>query len=464
MFGLLSVGASVLTMIAQTRGGAVSSLEQVPVSTRLATAFDSLFRYLIKLAWPTKMSVLYPLEPTWPAWEIVTSMLLVGIVLFFALKLRKTKPYWLVGWLWFFGMLIPVIGIVQAGAQAMADRFTYLPSIGLFIVVAWGMNDLLSRWKRPQMVAGILASAVLVACGAVASRQVQYWRDGESLFLHSIDVTRDNYVMHASLGAFYLCNNRLPEARREMETSLAICPTYPVAHCMLGDVFLCLEKEEEAAEQFRAALRPNFPEPRMKLGQILTKKNQPAEAAAHFSALLEDDPSDPEAHYWLGRALALQGKIDAAASHFMATLKLWPNSADAHYQLALALSIKQQTAQAIAHYRDALRLAPNHADALNNLAWILAVHPDQKFRNGTEAVVLASRACTLTTNSQPLIVGTLAAAYAEAGKFDDAIATAQKAHDLAAKSGQPEIAARNLELQEIYRSHRAFHEEPAKAE
>jgi cytochrome c-type biogenesis protein CcmH/NrfG len=193
-------------------------------------------------------------------------------------------------------------------------------------------------------------------------------------------------------------------------------------------------------------------------GQVLVAQKLPAEAAAQFEEMLKSDPGNPDGHFWLGKSLAMQGRLDEAVFHFNEALRQIFQYPEAHVELAMVLSEQHKTAEAISHYRSALRFSPNDARALNNLAWILAADPHPEIRNGAEAVRLAGRACVVTHHSEPFFLGTLADAYAEAGRFEEAAATAQKAHDLAVAQGLDKVAAKNLELLELYRSHRAYHE------
>jgi Flp pilus assembly protein TadD len=404
-FILLAIPCAVLTLVAQHRGDAVASLSDLPFRLRMINAVVSYLRYLEKIIWPVDLSILYPFTVRWPAWEIVLAVVtLAAITALFvwgarpsrsqpsASRRRNASPYLLVGWLWFVGTLVPVIGLVQVGTQAMADRYAYIPSIGIFIVFCWGAYDLVKNLPYHRGFLSVFSIAILTGCVLVSSRQIQFWKNSGTLFSHAIEVTRDNFVARVNYADY------------------------------LGDT-----------QQWAAARRQ-------------------AEEAVRL------EPNDAITHSALGRVLVLEGKPDQAVVELRRAISLRFVPSDA-VQLALALAQQGRTKDAIAEYRTILSSNPDLPDALNNLAWILATSPHSEFRNGPEAVQLASRACALTHDSQPLMIGTLAAACAEAGRFDDAVITAQKAHDVAAAQGKKDVAARNLELLQLYRSHRAYVEE-----
>jgi tetratricopeptide (TPR) repeat protein len=338
----------------------------------------------------------------------------------------RQNPCLFVGWFWFLGTLIPTIGLVQVGSQSMADRYMYIPSIGLFILVAWGLNDFLNwrpHWRRITTFAGGVA---LTGCLVCTEIQLSYWQNSIKLFQHAIEVTTDNFVAYTCLG----------------ET--------------LSDLGLKKEAMMPCAEAVRIA--PNSPVAQYNFGMALLQNNRLDEALAHLDAAARLAPHNSEVQYNLGLFLLLHNKPDEAANHFAATLVERPDFAEAHCRLAQALSQQHKAKEAIFHYREAVRLKPDFADALNELAWILATAPDSGLRSGTEAVQLAKRACELARNQQAAFLTTLSAAYAETGRFSDAIATAQIAGKLAQTAGQKTIAAQDGELLKLYQAGCPFRE------
>jgi Flp pilus assembly protein TadD len=338
----------------------------------------------------------------------------------------RQNPYLLVGWLWFLGTLIPTIGLVQVGSQSMADRYMYIPSIGLFIMVVWGLDDFLNwrpHWRRITTLAGCVA---LAGCLVGTRIQLSYWQNSIKLFRHAIEATTDNFVAYTCLG----------------ET--------------LRDLGMKKEAMMLCAEAVRIA--PNSPVAQYNFGMALLQNQRLGEAIEHLDAAGRLAPHNSEIQYNLGLVLLLHGKPDEAASHFAATLAEKPDFAEAQRHLAQALSQQYKSKEAILHYRAALRLKPDFAEALNELAWILATAPDSSLRSGAEAVPLAKRACELTQNQQAAFLTTLSAARAEAGQFADAMAAAQRAGRLAQLAGQKEIAAQDEELLKLYQAGHPFRE------
>jgi Tfp pilus assembly protein PilF len=465
---LMAAACSVLTAMLQKRAGAVSSLAAVPMAARLVNALVSYAQYIEKTIWPVGLYAIYPLQRMWQWREVVGALVCLGGISVLVIRLRRSSPYLLVGWLWFLGALVPVIGLVQVGIQAMADRYTYIPSIGLYIMICWGAYDWLrfasvtlnSKIIDSQWVAGGLGFAVVAASAIVTNRQLQYWADSGTVFSRALAAGPDNRVARASLGLFFYQQKRYPEAIRTLREDLQAFPGDPLGHAFLGEVYSSTGKADAAAAEFRAALRlrPGLVTARKGLISILLQKRLSGEAAAECAIALKYDPDNARLHCAMGEALLLQGRLDEAAAQLAEALRLYPQFAEAHYQLATVLSNQHKTAEAIAQYQAALALEPSMPDALNNLAWILATDSNARIRNGGEAVRLARRACALTRNRLPLLLGTLAAAYAENAQFDEAIASAQQAHDLAVAKGLDKVAAKNAELMELYRSGRAYRE------
>jgi tetratricopeptide (TPR) repeat protein len=460
-FFLLSGVSCLLTIYAQHRGGSIQPLDTESIQSRLSNALVAYCQYLAKIVWPANLCVIYPLNKNLPAWEPVAAGLFLIAISAAAVRFWKTRPYFLAGWLWFLGTLVPVIGLVQVGDQAIADRYTYIPSIGVFIGLFWAISgyfDIPGRCR--PVILSALACAALASCIMLTARQLQFWQNSEVLFRHALDVTPDKTIAHATLGAYYLGRHQLDKGRAECEESIRCGPAYPAAHLFLGQAMLLQGKPNDAAVELRMAVRlaPRSSHARFIYGQVLVAQNLPAEAAAQFEEMLRSDPGNPDGHFWLGKSLAMNGQLDEAVFHFNEALRQIFQYPEAHFELAMVLSQQHKIAEAVSHYRTALRFSPNDPRALNNLAWILVADPHPEIRNGAEAVRLAERACVVTHHSEPFFLGTLADAYAEAGRFDEAVKTAQQAHDLAVEHGLDKVAARNLELLEIYRSHHAYHE------
>jgi tetratricopeptide (TPR) repeat protein len=491
-FFALSLASGVITFLVQRAGGAVSSLDTVPLSFRIANAGVSYLRYLSKTFWPVDLAVFYPPPTHWPPGLVVASMLFILVCSVLFVWLARRHPYLFVGWFWFLGTLIPVIGLVQVGLQAMADRYMYIPSIGLFIAVVWGFNALLNKWLQKNWCAPAVGAAVLAGCMADAWTQLKYWQNSMTLFSHARAVTTENYVADSHLGEAFDEMGQFDKAVAFLKESARINPHFARGESELGVALANQGKLAEAIECFRKAvqLRPKDARLQYNLGMALLNRSQPDEAASQFLKALQLSPDFARAHCELAVALLEQGKTAEAVEHLSNAIRLDPDSADAHfdyglalldnnqsaeaavefsqelalapnqakghYRLAEALFRQRQSKEAIAEFWKTLRLAPNFPNALNELAWILATDPDPKLHSGTVAVHLAERACDLTHSQSAALLTTLGAAYAEAGRFPEAIAAAQKARDLASAAGEKELADKNDEFLKFYQSHRPY--------
>jgi tetratricopeptide (TPR) repeat protein len=467
-FLVLSVIACGLTL--KAAGHLVEPLGQSPLMPRLINALLTYLRYIEKTIWPTNMVAVYPLEFQWPGTEVLMAGLTLLVITIVAVRLWKERPFWLAGWLLYLGIMLPVIGLVRVGAQPMADHYTYLASIGLFIIVCWEGWDIAGDRPYGRAIFGTAAVVALAACWLVSHRQLLYWRNPATLHLHTLDVFPNSASAHVDYAAFLRDAGAhadhadsallLKDARTECEEAIRLDTNYSFAHDVLGGILLLQGDYEKAESEFRTALRldPRRVDVHLSLGAIAIARNQPREAVAQFTASLDADRSNPSAHLGLGEALFMQGKMADATNQYAEALRLFPQFTPAHDQWAIALAQQHDTAEAVAHYRMALEIDPNRRESLNNLAWILATDSHAEIRNGADAVKFASAACRLTQGQNPLMLGTLAAAYAEAGNFDQAIATAQQAFDLAAAQGKTDLAAKNNELLVLYKAHKPCRE------
>jgi tetratricopeptide (TPR) repeat protein len=371
-FFLLAAASSVITFVVQRKGGAVSA--SLSLGGRIANALVSYVRYIGKLFWPVDLSVLYPHPGRWPVWEVIASAALLLAIFVAVLLLARRRPYLVVGWLWFCGMLVPAIGLIQVGIQSMADRYTYLPSIGLFIMLVWGINELVPErpWHGQALAVG--GVSLLAACALLTARQIQFWRDSEALFGHAVQVTRDNYLAYNNLGFYLSGQGRTAEAMENYRQSLKINPAYEDALNNLGYALAGQKKYSEAIPLYEAALRtrPNHAEVHNNLGNALSDVGRIDEAIQHYLAALAQQPDHAEAHNNLGIALAMKGKLDEAIPHFHAAIRAKPGYASAHSNLGNALAVQHKLDDAIKEYQEALRLKPEDAQAHNNLGNALA--------------------------------------------------------------------------------------------
>jgi tetratricopeptide (TPR) repeat protein len=287
------------------------------------------------------------------------------------------------------------------------------------------------------------------------------WRNGETLSQHCIDVDPSNFMARSALASYYVNTRQLDKARAACDETLKLNPNYPPGHEYLGNIYYLQGDYAKAAKELEYSLKidPFKRDVDLRLGDVFLREGEAQRAEEQYRTYLAYDAADPSAHCGLGKALVLEGKLNDACAEFAAAFKIIDSYPEAHYELGSALGALGQRAAAAEQFRKTLQYDPNNADAMNNIAWILAAAPDPSLRNGTNAVSLAERACRITGNRQPLFIGTLADAYAEAGRFDEAVATAQRAHDVALAQTNDPVAARNLQLMELYKAHRAYHEE-----
>ena len=459
-FFLLSAGSCVATILAQSR--AMQPLANLSLSSRLANCLIAYARYLGKTLWPVNLATPYPYPAHWPLADVLLAGALLAGLTLAVLYLSRRWPAAVTGWFWFLGMLVPAIGLVQVGEQSMADRYTYLPSIGLFMLFAWGASAAFTRWRLPKVVCGIAAGLVLLACAGRTREQLAYWQSSDALFRHAVAVTKDNWLAWFNLGLVLDNQGHTEEALGDYRKAVALQPNYVEALLNIGATLANRKQFSEAIPFFERALRqnPDSVDGHDNLGHALMEAGKPDAAIPHLRLVLQHRPNDVAALNSLADALAQAGQFAAAIPHLEASLRMKSDQPLAHCSLAMALAKLGRTDQAIEHFRETIRLQPNVPAALNGLAWIRAANSNAAFRNGEEAVQLAKRACELTGYRRPALLVTLAAAYAEAGRFEEAITTAQKARDLALASRPKGLADRSRQMLELYQTRQAYHEPP----
>jgi tetratricopeptide (TPR) repeat protein len=335
-FFLLAAVVSGITYVVQKQSGSVTS--GLPFVDRVENAVVSYCRYLGKLFCPVDLAVYYPYPDRWPATIVCSACLVLLVVSVFAIALRRNHPYLLVGWFWFIGTLAPVIGLVQVGLQAMADRYTYVPSLGIFVMLAWGIHDLSSRWRGKLLKPALAAALVIPLCIVLSRHQIGYWKDSETLFRRAIAVTKDNYLAYDNLGTALTAKGKLDEAVGEYQEALRIKPDFAEAHNNLGS---CLAKKGELAEaidQFVQALKlnPGFAEAHFNLAAALGDAGRIQDAIAQYQEAIRLKPDFTDARYNLGNVLSgMPGRLDDAVAQYLALLQIDPSYAEARYNLAL---------------------------------------------------------------------------------------------------------------------------------
>jgi len=434
-FLLLSAVDCVVTVLAQRN--AIGSVQAFDFPSRIGNALMACVAYLGQMFYPAGMAVFYPYPQNHiPHWQVGLSLLVLCLISAGVMAGRRKRHYLLVGWLWYLGMLVPVIGLVQAGDQARADRYTYLPQIGLNILVTWGAMDLCRAWRHHRAALGFAATAILAVLLAVANVQTGYWKDSVSLWTHTLACTSGNYLAQNNLAMALAEQGRLTEAIGHYEQALQIEPDYVKAQNNLGVALAGQGRLTEAVEHYQRALqlRPDDAEVHNNFGIALAGLGRPAEAIDHYQRALQFDPDNAEAHNNLGVALASQGRLTEAIEHDQRALQFKPDFAQAHYNLGNALAGQGRLAEAVTHYEQALQLKPDYAEVHNNLGMVLA-----RQGNFAEAVKHYERVLQLRPDAaEPHF--NLGNVLASQGKSAEAISQFRQALALATTQGNSAFA------------------------
>ncbi len=422
-FLALAAGASAVTFAVQGAGGAIHDFERLPLGMRVANAITSYAQYLLDAVWPVRLAAFYPYPvDSISSVEVGGAALVLVILTGVSLRFARAHKYLPVGWLWYLGMLVPVIGLVQVGMQARADRYMYLPLIGLTLPVAWGVPELAARWRIPRAYLIAAACAALVALGAVARDQVGTWRNTEALFRRALSVTVDNFR----------------------------------AHQALGNELLKQERIDEAAAHFQEAARlaPEWSNPRVGLADVEVHEGRIEVALRIYEAVLDREPNDSAAAGRYGLALGLVGRFAEAKVHLERSLADHRGTAELYRAMAEIEAALGNVRSAQAHGREALLMRPDYTDAANNLAWLLATTADAALRDPGEAIRLVE--ADAQGSDAPWLLDTLAAAYAADGRFEEAIRTADRAARIATEQEQTASAEQIRERLALYRKHEPY--------
>jgi tetratricopeptide (TPR) repeat protein len=427
-FFMLSIASSVATLVAQ--GGTVGALEPLPLFWRMSNALVSCVTYIGQTLWPANLAVFYPHpENHLPIWLIIFSVVFLAAMSVIVIRLRGERPYLLIGWFWYLVMLAPVIGLFQIGLQGHADRYTYLPGIGLYLMLTWTVADLSIFRDRPQVLS-VLAGIVIFVFAGCAWIQATFWKDSATLWTHALAVTSNNDVAHTNLGFFFERRGQLDDALAQYQTALQIRSG----------------SGEGRYTMSTAIIHTN-------IGNALSGKGRFVEAISEYQKAIELRPDYTSARYNLGNVLLHQGKVDDAIAEWNTALSIQPDDAQTHTSLANAYLQRGSIRDAIDHYEKAIKAPVPSIFALNNLAWILSTCPDASVRDGAKAVALAGKAVQVSRIKSPIFVRTLAAAYAETGRFDEAIRTARRALQLARDQNDTDLANEIETDIGLYRDH-----------
>jgi tetratricopeptide (TPR) repeat protein len=401
----LSAAASAIAYVVQQKGGAVSTLAEIPFTLRLENAVVSYLTYAFEFVFPTPLAVFYPFPHAIPASYLIAALGLLAAITLASLRSLPVR----IGWLWYLGTLVPVIGFVKIGLQSHADRYTYIPLIGLSIAIAWGIQR---RWV------GVLVAIWACATCAGTFFQAATWRNSTTLFEHALAVTQGNFVAHNNLGVVLRRAGRHPEALAHFEEALQLWPPYPEAQTNIGEALLTAGRTDDALPHILEALRldPRLPEAHINLGSIRNKQGRPDLAEAEYRTALELKPSSAEAHDGLGVVLAEANRPEEALKHALAAIALDPDDADSHYNLGRLYGLTGRPDQAIDQFRETIRLEPTNAEAHFNLGTAYA----QKNQLTEAAAEFAA-----AVHSKPDYANAhfnLGSALAQLDRYDEAIA------------------------------------------
>jgi hypothetical protein len=422
----ISVIFSVVAFWAQRDVGAVAPAESLGLYNRLINATVSYISYIGKLFYPKDLAVLYPFVGSrLLRWKGILCFVMLGVVSVVIIRLRKCARWAVVGWLWYLGMLVPVIGLVQVGSQVMADRYTYLPSIGFLIVITWTLREVAGRFRVKRVITVIAATVIMILLMFATWIQVGYWRDSVSLFVHAIDVTDDNHVMHLNLGLALEKMGEYEEAMNQYDKAMSLAP-------------------------WKASIMLN-------IAAVRIKQNKVDEAISSYEKLLKMKAGlDLEAYCGLGTVYLRQGKFELAEENLRQALSLDADYPIALNNLARVLHQQGKTAEAVNFWKAAIEIDTFYINAMSRLAWVLATTDQEEIFDPGEAVKNALRVCHLTEYKEPQLLDVLAAAYAANECYIDAIDTATKAYELAMAMGKAELAGKIKERLSLYRDSKRY--------
>lgn len=452
----LCVASCITTLL--VKHYAKTSIDQLPFTWRLSNAVISYVVYIWQMFWPAQLAPFYP-HPNnqLPLWQVLLASVFLIVVSALAIRCRKERSYILTGWFWYIGMLVPVIGLMQVGEQARADRYTYLPQIGLYMMIVWGVTNLMqptmigssdcrssATGSRPlssgsnsgykPLFAAIMAT-ILIALSWRSFAQTSHWQNSETLWNHTMTVSPANDMAHTNLGYLFLNRSDFDQAISHFQKALEIRSSRAFGHYKVGE----------------ALIENN-------LGVALTHKGRLTEAIDHYEKAAEMRPDYGDAYLNLGSILFGQARTDEAIALWRKAAATLPKDAGFHTLLGDEFLKKGLPKDAIAEYEHAIRIFPRDSVSRNNLAWLLATSSDRSIRDGERAAELAEQAAQLSSGKDANYLRTLAAAYAEVGRFSDAITVAQQAAALATMQGKADVVSRLKKDLVLYQEHLPLHE------
>lgn len=439
---LVLIAAGVVAVTIYVQRPAIQSLENFTLGARLANAACSYVIYLRQFFWPVALAVFYPHRfEGIPLAEVVASSALLLVLTATAVALRRKLPYLFVGWFWYLGMLVPVIGLMQAGLQAHADRFTYLPQIGIAVIIAWGTADFVTARRVGAAKSCVAAVLVLTILVILSWRQTTHWANGVTLFAHALERVGPSDIVHNNFGVALAQQGRLEESLAQYREAMRLNHKYVAAVANYGDALRQLDRLEEAVVVLRQALPldPENLDVGNNLGESLLRLGRLEEAIAVLEDVKRRDPNFASARNNLGLARVQQGRLEEAVAEYRQALAVDSNLGPAHSNLARALYRQGRPSEAIFEFRESLRLIPNNAETLKSAAWVAATAapPDAELAN--DAVTWAAKAVELTGRNDPITLDVLAASLASAHRYPEAVKVAERAMAMAAAQNRNDL-------------------------
>lgn len=416
---VIALAASIGAYSAQQSSGGIKSLAAISLADRIANALVSYIGYIGKMLWPSKLACFYPFPDGLPWWQVGICLFLLAFISWWAIRSARQAPYFIVGWLWYLATLLPVIGLIKIGGFAMADRYSYVPSIGVFIILTWGIAALVSNRHYHRLITASLAAVALFGCIATTWFQVRIWQNKFTLFTHALEVTSNNYFAHVALGLELRNQGKLDAAIAQFLKALDIKPNYMPTYINLGTTYASQGNTAEAVKILSEAVRrkPILYDAHKNLGMLYEKQGDLDQAVRHFRQAADITPQNPIAQNILGNALAAQGKLDEALDHYSTSLRLQPANADVHYNLGIVFEKQGKIAAAIREYSTAVKIEPNYAEAYYNLANLMVTQ--KKF---PAAIDHYQKALSIRPDLTAAL-NNLALVYATIGEYEAAVAS-----------------------------------------
>jgi protein O-mannosyl-transferase len=424
-----------------------------PLLTRLGNGVAASLIYIRQMFWPADTGLIQStMHPILSTPMLALAVLFIAGLSGLAVIVAKKSPYVPVGWFWYFGMLVPVSGFGALGFESRADRYTYLPQIGLYLLITWAVADATARLPQRKAVLGVAMASILAMLGWIAFAHAQYWKDTMTLWTETLNRTSGNFIAEENFGADLVETGKYQEGIDHYRKAALIWPTSAALLESLGAALYQNRQLDDAIAEYQKAiaLEPTSPTAHDNMGLALLGKGDQADAIAEYKRAEELNANDPYAHEYLGNVYGAGGRRADAIAEYQKAISLIPEDPQPRNSLAILLIQEGRLPEGIEQLQTVLKINPEDANAANNLAMLLAAAPDASVRDGARAVELAERAAQLTGGGDALILSTMAAAYAECGRFPDAVQTAERALQ------SPE-AQSNPQLAEMLRSHIALY-------